>query len=138
MKKLIIISTFIFMYAGLHAQNAYTQQMQTAVKKLDNANAVKDYQQLADYFLQLATIQQKQWLPYYYAAFCNAKIGWFKQNTDPENIEGFANKADEEITKAESLIDTSTQKKELSEIYCVKMMLNQARVFINPETYGPK
>jgi len=138
MKKLIIISTFIFLYAGLQAQNAFTQLMQTAVKKLDNANAVKDYQQLADYFLQLATIQQKQWLPYYYAAFCNAKIGWLKQNTDPENIECFANKADEEITKAESLIDTSTQKKELSEIYCVKMMLNQARVFINPQTYGPK
>jgi hypothetical protein len=26
----------------------------------------------------------------------------------------------------------------LSEIYCVQMMLNQARVFINPPTYGPQ
>ncbi len=137
MKKLIIISTFIFMYAGLHAQDANTQ-LQSAVTKLNDANAVKDYEQLATDFLRIAQTQKTQWLPWYYAAFCNAKIGWLKQDADPDNIEGFADKAEEEITKAQSLIDTSAQKKELSEIYCVRMMLNQARVFINPQTYGPK
>jgi hypothetical protein len=137
MKKLIIITTFVFMCAGLHAQDA-NAQMQSAVTKLDDAVSAKDYQQLANDFLHIAQVQKSQWLPYYYAALCNAKIGWLKQNTDPDNIEAFADKGDEEIKKTQSLIDTSTQKKELSEIYCVLMMLNQARVFINPETYGPK
>lgn len=137
MKKLIIISTAIFMYTGLYAQTANTQ-LQTNVTKLDEAKTIKDYEQLASAFLTIAQTQKTQWLPYYYAAFCNAKIGWLKQDTDPDNIEDFANKAEEEITKAQSLIDTSKQKKELSEIYCVQMILNQARVFINPETYGPK
>lgn len=137
MKKLIIISTAIFMYTGLYAQTANTQ-LQTNVTKLDEAKTIKDYEQLASAFLNIAQTQKTQWLPYYYAAFCNAKIGWLKQDTDPDNIEDFANKAEEEITKAQSLIDTSKQKKELSEIYCVQMILNQARVFINPETYGPK
>ena len=137
MKKLIIIATFISMYTGLHAQDA-SAQLQTTVANLNNANAVKDYQQLATEFLRIADAQKTEWLPYYYAAFCNAKIGWLKQDSDPDNIEAFTNKAEEEINKAQSLIDTSNQKKELSEIYCIQMMQNQAKVFINPETYGPK
>ena len=79
MKKLIIIAAFILMYAGLHAQDA-AAPLQTTVAKLDNANTVKDYQQLATEFLRIADAQKTEWLPYYYAAFCNAKIGWLKQD----------------------------------------------------------
>jgi hypothetical protein len=137
-KTILIIAAITTMYVTVHAQDAYTQQMQVTITRLDNANTVKDYQQLANDFLRIADVQKTQWLPYYYAAFCNAKVGWLKQNNDPDNIEPFANKAQEEINKAQSLIDTAKQKKELSEIYCILMMVNQARVFINPETYGPK
>lgn len=136
MKKLIfLIAATSIVYASANAQEAYTQQMQATVTRLDNANTVKDYQQLANDFLRIADAQKTQWLPYYYAAFCNAKIGWLKKD-DPDNIEPFANKAEQEINKAQSLLDTTKRKKELSEIYCVQMMLNQARVFINPPTYG--
>jgi len=137
MKRILfLITATLMMNAIVHAQDAYAQQMQTTVGKLDNAKTVKDYQLLAHDFLRIADAQKDQWLPYYYAAFCNAKIGWLKQNDDPENIELFANKAGEEIKKASALIDTAKQKKELAEIYCIHMMLNQARVFINPQTYG--
>lgn len=135
MKRILsLITVTMLLCATAHAQEE--QQMQAAIAKLDNAKTVKDYQLLADNFSRIADAQKKEWLPYYYAAFCNAKIGWLKQNDDPDNIEPFANKADEEIKKAAALIDTATQKKELAEIYCIKMMLNQARVFINPQTYG--
>jgi hypothetical protein len=139
MKKVIlVIAVITTVYVTAFAQDAYTQQMQATITRLDNANAIRDYQQLANDFLRIADAQKTQWLPYYYAAFCNAKVGWLKQNNDPDNIETFANKAEEEIRKAQSLIDTAKQKKELSEIYCIRMMVNQARVFINPQTYGPK
>src|ERR1051325_4935888 len=124
MKKTIFLIAATMMYAASQAQEAYTQQMRQQVAKLDNANNVKDYQQLADDFLRVADApayrtgrQKTQWLPYYYAALCNAKVGWLKQEDDPDNIEPFADKAEEQIKKAESLIDTTTQKKELSEIY---------------------
>lgn len=133
MKKLISITAFVFIMTGVYAQD-----LQTAVAKLDKATTVNDYQQLSADFSKIAAMQKNQWLPYYYAALCNAKIGWLKQNTDPDNIEPFADKAELLILKAQALLDTSKQKKELSEIYCVQMMLNQARVFINPQTYGPK
>jgi hypothetical protein len=136
MKKtvLIIVSAFM-MYSFAHAQDAYKQQMQQQVKMLDNANTIREYEQLAANFMRLAQIEKKQWLPYYYSAFCDAKVGWLKQN-DPENIEPFVNKANEEVKQAQTLIDTGKQKTELSEIYCILSMINRARVFINPTTYG--
>jgi len=134
-KAILIITATISTYAVINAQDAYTEQMQQQVAKLDNATTVKDYQQLSGNFLRIADAEKTQWLPYYYAAFCNAKAGWLKQD-DPDNIEVFANKAQEEIKKAQSLLDTSKQKSALSEVYCVLSMVNRARVFMNPATYG--
>jgi len=133
-KTILFIASIFMMHSVTHAQDGYTQQMQQQVNQLDEANSVRDYQQLAANFLRLAQAEKTQWLPYYYAAFCNAKVGWLKQD-DPDNIEPFANKADEEIKQAQKLADTANHHI-LSELYCVLSMVNRARVFINPVTYG--
>jgi len=138
MKKAILSITGAIIFGlSVYAQEANTPQLQAAVSKLDKATAVKEYEQLANDFKNIADVQKTQWLPYYYAAFCNAKIGWLYQD-DGDKIEPYADQAEEQIKKSQSLLDTSKQKKELSEVYCVLSMLNQARVFINPQTYGPQ
>jgi hypothetical protein len=136
-KKILLIGATVFLFGLSHAQTGYTSQMQTAVTKLNKAESETDYQQLADQFLQIASLQNKQWLPMYYAAFCHAKIGWLLQN-DPDNIEQWAAKSLEEIRQAESMLDTANQKKELSEVYVVLSMANRSYVFINGATYGRK
>jgi len=136
MKKTIFSIAMILLLSFVtRAQDAYMQKMQATVSRLDRANSVKEYQQLANDFIAIADEQKQQWLPYYYAAFCNAKIGWLYQD-DGDKIEPFADKADEQIKKAQSLLDTATQKKELSELYCVMSMAKRARVFVNPVTFG--
>src|SRR6266498_1945975 len=136
-KTIFLIAATTIMCAVSQAQEAYTQQMQQQVAKLDKAATAKDYEQLANDFSRMADAQKTEWLPYYYSAFCNARIGWIYQD-DGDKIEPYADKAEEQIKKAQSLLDTTKQKKELSEVYCVQSMLNQARVFINPQTYGPR
>jgi hypothetical protein len=128
-KTFFMLSVSFFLFASTQAQ------LETLVKKLDAATAVKDFQQLANDFAELAGQQPNNWLPWYYAAFCNAKIGWLYME-DGDKIEPFANKADEQIKKAYALLDTAKQKKELSEVYCVLSMVNRAKVYINPMTYG--
>ena len=136
MKKTIFLAvTALSIFATAQAQDAYEQQLQETVTKLDNAITVKNYQQLATDFASIANGQKTNWLPWYYAALCNAKIGWLYEN-DGDLIEPFAKKADGQIKKALSLLDTAKQKKELSEVYCVMSMVNRANVFINPMTYG--
>lgn len=136
MKKSILFIAVIFLYGySTQAQGNYNQQMQTAVAKLDQAATVKDYQQLAAGFESIAQQEKTSWLPWYYAAFCNAKIGWLYEQ-DGDRIEPFADNAENEIKKSRTLLDTASQKKELSEIYCIISMVNRARVFINPMSYG--
>lgn len=133
MKKVFIsIATVLALHVA-----ATAQQLQPTVSQLEKAATAKDYQQLATQFEQLANNEPNNWLTWYYAAYCNAKTGWLYQD-DGERIEPFADKADQQIAKALSLLDTTKQKKELSEIYVVKSIINRDRVFINPMTYGRK
>lgn len=136
MKKVIFMTmTALTALITVHAQDANDQQLQAAVSQLDKATTVKDYRQLAIDFAGIAEQQKTNWLSWYYAAFCNAKTGWLYEH-DGDKIEPFANLAGEQIKKAVSLLDTVTQKKELSEVYCVLSMVHRANVFINPMTYG--
>jgi hypothetical protein len=138
MKKIIILfaAIIIFVFIGKAQSNIFVS-LQALVTQLDKAVIVKDYEQLGKNFQQQAESKKTDWLPFYYAAYCNAKIGWLNQD-NPDNIESYANNAEALIEKSFSLIDTASQKDELSEIYCVLSMTNRSRVFMNPVTYGRK
>src|SRR5690349_4954865 len=114
MKKVILslLTVFTIVSAGF-AQTNTDQQLTSTVAKLQTAEKPKDYILLASEFEQLAG-NSKNWLPHYYAAFCNAKIGWLYQD-DGERIEPFADKAEQHAKAALALLDTAKQKKELSE-----------------------
>lgn len=135
MKKTIGIILLAFSVMQAQAQNTTDPSLKAATEKLNKATTAKEYQQLAGEFVTIAEANSGQWLPWYYAAYCNAKTGWLYKE-DGEKIEPFADKADVQIKKAKALLDSSTQQKELSEVYCVMSMANRARVFINPMTYG--
>jgi hypothetical protein len=132
MLRTIVNVGFIMLNFLLKAQ---TDELNGLAARLDKTKDVKGYEQLAREFEKVAESRKSEWLPYYYAALCNARIGWLYKD-DGEQIEPYANKSDEQIKKALSLLDTTRQKKELSEVYCVQSMVNRAKVFINPMTYG--
>jgi hypothetical protein len=137
-KAILIIAGIITMQFVSTAQDAaYSKQMEENVLSLDNAKAVGDYQQLQNTFARLADSKKTDWLPYYYAAFCNAKIGWLYQE-DGDKIEPFANLAEVQIKKAAALLDAAKDKIEISEVYCVFSMVYRAKVFVNPMSYGKK
>lgn len=134
MLRTIASICFIVLSFALRAQSDELGQL---TQRLDKTKDVKGYEQLAESFSRIADTRKTDWLPYYYAALCNARIGWLYQD-DGEQIEPYANKGDEQIKKAFSLLDTARQKKQLSEVYCVLSMINRAKVYINPMTYGRK
>jgi hypothetical protein len=138
MKKAIVL--IIILFADLSVSwaqtEAFTKQMESAVSRLDNAKSVGDYQKLANDFTRIGSGNQKQWLPHYYAAYCNARIGWMYERVDPEKIEPFITVAAQQIAKAKLLVDSATQKNEMTEIYCVMSMIKRGWVFVNPMTYG--
>lgn len=122
---------------GLQQGQAQSTALQAPVARLEKARTAKDYETLEREFAAIAATQKTGWLPYYYAAFCNARIGFLYQD-DGEKIEPYSNRGEEEIKKAQSLLREATQKKELAEVYTVMSMIYRTKVFINPMTYGRK
>ncbi|WAC14586.1 hypothetical protein [Dyadobacter pollutisoli] len=116
------------------AQTSGNTPLDGVVKKLDQAKTVADYQSLEKTFVQIGNAAKTDWLPYYYAAFCNAKTGFLLQD-DGEKIEPFSVKGEAQIKKSESLADKA-DKKALAEIYVVQSMIYRTKVFINPMTMG--
>lgn len=138
MKKLFYsVIAVLFLQFSAGAQTNNPAALGPVLTRLDKAAAAGDYEQLAGDFSRIAASSPREWLPYYYAAYCYAKAAWLYQD-DPDKIEPLANQAETLVTKAGTLADTAKNKKALSEIYCVQSILNRARVFINPATYGPQ
>jgi len=134
MKKLFII-TCLLSSIGIQDAIAQEQDLTQALKQLDQAEELGDYELLAATFEQIALEQPTDWLPPYYAAYCHAKIGFMLQDAG-EAIEPYSNSGEEQIKQSISLIDTSNNKKAFSEALTVLSMVYRTKVFINPMTYG--
>ncbi|HVI47470.1 MAG TPA: hypothetical protein VM802_21540 [Chitinophaga sp.] len=130
---MITLLALVMAYTTVSAQSA--DPLQDAVTRLDKAASVKDYEALEKTFSGIAVSQKTAWLPYYYAAFCNAKIGFLYQD-DGERIEPYSKSGEEQAKQAISLLNADKQKKELAEVNTVLSMVYRTRVFINPMTYG--
>ncbi len=135
-KALLLTLSMMIMVQIVFAQSG-PGSLNAAAAKLEQAETPADYQALEASFLHAAQNTNEAWLAYYYAAFCNAKIGFLYQK-DGEKIEPFSNRGEEEINMALSLIDSATQKAAVAEIDVVRSMICQSKVFINPMTYGPQ
>ena len=118
-------------------QEEYDEKLQAGVSALDKASQVADYHRLESYFVRLGEMDTDNWLPWYYAAFCNAQIGFIYEK-EGDRIEPFSNRGEQQIKEALSLLDTARQKTELAEVYVVMNRIYQSKVFINPMTYGQK
>lgn len=80
---------------------------------------------LANSFERIATAEKSQWLPYYYAAFCQVNYGFIQQ--DKSKNDEYANKAAELIGKADSLSPNN------SEVSCIKSMIASCHMLVNPQ-----
>ncbi|WP_143305478.1 hypothetical protein [Chitinophaga vietnamensis] len=132
MKKLMTVLLVLLVSHTFAQGNG--DALQQAVTRLDQAKTVKDYEALEKTFTGIAG-GNNNWLPYYYAALCNARIGFLLQD-DGERIEPYSNRGEEQAKKAISLLDTAKQRQEAAEVYTVMSMVYRTKVFINPMTYG--
>ncbi|WP_353719374.1 hypothetical protein [Dyadobacter sp. 676] len=134
MKRLITTILLICTVVFAFAQNGdYSARLEASVKKLDQAKSVGDFENLEKAFVQLGNTQKTEWLPYYYAAFCNAKIGFLLQD-DGEKIEPYSVRGEAQIKKSESLVKGDNNA--LAEVYVVQAMIYRTKVFISPMTMG--
>jgi len=82
---------------------------------------------LANNFIRIGDAEKTQWLPYYYAAFCDVVSALTeKDNTKKDAL---ADKATELISKAETILG-----KENSETDVIKSMIATAHMTVDPQS----
>jgi len=130
-KGLLFLFTTLMMTASFAQSEKYVKAMESKVAMLDSSNNVDSWKDLANAFERIADAEKTQWMPYYYASFCNVMAGTFSLPMDGsfgDNsaiTDPYADKAEVLLNKAEEM------SKDNSEIYCVRKMVHGLRMMGN-------
>jgi tetratricopeptide (TPR) repeat protein len=144
MKKTIFILSAILVASFSFAQmpEKFVKAMEAKVPSVDSTISVQGLTDLANSFERIAEAEKNQWLPYYYAAYCNATAG-LMIGSDGDIMVAKADKTDPYADKAEKLLSKAEAlEKNSSEIFVIKKMIATLRmmgdVMSRAQTYMPE
>ena len=128
MKKLLLLTLILFITITSFSQSEkFTQAMKKNLAAMDSSfKNPSELLKLANSFERIATAEKNQWLPYYYAAFCQVNVGFMEQ--DKSKVDAIADKAASLIATADSLAPNN------SEISCIKSMIASCHMMVDPMT----
>lgn len=134
MKKTILSVLIIsFCITAFAQSDKYAPAMKKNISMLDSAMQKGNAKELANNFERIGDAEKTQWLPYYYAAYCNI-ISTYTEK-DKTKADPAADKAEELIIKAEGIAG-----KENSEIAVIRSMIASTHMMVDPQsrymTYG--
>jgi len=127
MKKILFVAAIVLFAQSTMAQESekYIAAMNKNLSALETA--FKDPASLlalANSFERIGDAEKTQWLPYYYAAFCQVNYGFME--ADKSKTDLIAEKATVFINKADALKPAN------SEISCIKSMIASCHMMVDP------
>ncbi|MDP4262476.1 MAG: hypothetical protein Q8941_08090 [Bacteroidota bacterium] len=135
MKKQIVIAGILItcsynLFAQTSAETStavnkkFITAMEANLKILDTASNPATFILLANNFERIGKAEQKQWQPFYHAAFCYAVMAL--NTPDKSKTDLLADKAESYLTLADDL------EKNNSEVSALRAMILYARVLVDP------
>ncbi len=130
-KFFFVCLTSLMMTTAFSQSEKYVTTMETKVIMLDSATTPDVLIELANTFERIGNAEKTQWLPFYYAAYCNVMAGTFSMPQDGSFGDNSAI-TDPYADKAESLLNKAIEiAKGNTEIYCVQKMIHGLRMMGN-------
>src|SRR5215218_1671357 len=126
-KTLFLIAIISFSNFLFAQSDKYADAMKKNISLLDSVYQKGNAAELANNFERIGDAEKTQWLPYYYAAYCNVMRAFTEQ--DKTKTDGIADKAEQLITKAEEILG-----KENSETDVIKSMIASSHMMVDPQT----
>jgi len=128
MKKTILsVLVICFCITTFAQSDRYVPAMKKNIAMLDSAMQKGNAKELANNFERIGDAEKTQWLPYYYAAYCNILSTYTEK--DKTKVDAVADKAEELITKAEAIAG-----KENSETAVIKSMIASTHMMVDPQS----
>jgi hypothetical protein len=132
MKKLIIFALFIFNgILPVSAQNPeYVKAMEEVVSAVQSAQFGSDLTEHENKFERIASVETKEWLPNYWAAYCLMMNSYIEKDADKKDL--LLEKAEKMIATAEKLMPNN------DEIEVMKANIASARMAVDPQNRWQK
>lgn len=136
MKKIIFSIALVFVSAMSFAQSAYENVMAEKIAILDKTQTTDGYQTLYDDFVRIGSKEQKEWLPYYYAAYSALQKGRLEmRNGITKDLDYYAGLGEKFAMVAESMNPSAENQILLKMSYTLRMLVNPQERYM---TYGKK
>lgn len=138
MKKSILFFAVILMSMTSFAQSdRYTGMMQKTIGEMEATRDGEALKTIANKFERIANAEGKEWLPYYYHALCQIKLGLAAmEKNEGDKIAAYVANAQASFDKAAKLTSTN------SELETLQGYIYMATIWESPmvkgATYGPK
>lgn len=144
MKNVIIVAILMLcmgQVANTQPSEKFVKAMQDKMAAVDSTSSMSGFIELANSFERIAEAEKTQWLPFYYASYCNVMAGLMMGGNDI--MSGNAAKMDPMADKAEALIKKAEELvKDNSELSILRKMISSLRMMGDPMnrfmTYGPE
>lgn len=128
MKKTILLALVALCMQPVFSQSEkFTGAMKKNIADIDSAVSHNEIARLTDIaanFERIGDAERTQWLPYYYAAYCQITLAYIKNVVADNDM--VADKVDQLLAKAEAI------EKNNSEISLLKAMNTSLRMLVNP------
>ena len=109
----------------LHAQSdKYAAAMQKNIALLDSAQTTPDFENVSNAFIRVGDAEKTQWLPYYYAALAETRIGWSDKKADKDQL---AEKIKALVSKAQAI-------EKNAELCTITNMAATQQMLVDPQT----
>ncbi len=115
----------IVVHGTIHAQNGYEAAMGTTLQSLAQAKQPDDFTALANRFEQIGNTATDQWIPLYYAAYCQLVAGISQQQ--PGDKDSYFDKALQVVEAA------NTRAADNSEIHALKGYSLFMKMSVDPQ-----
>jgi tetratricopeptide (TPR) repeat protein len=124
MKKVLLSISLLAFTSLIFAQNQqYMQAMGQNLQLFSTAQSVQDWQNIANQFERIASVEKNEWLPLYYAA--QATVFMSFAETDKSKIDAYLDAAQKFLDNAFKL------KTDESELHVLQGMLHQGRISVD-------
>jgi hypothetical protein len=128
MKHLFVFAVALTASLLVNGQNEkYVNAMKKNLSELDSAHDATHLAELGNNFERIADAEKTQWLPYYYAAYCQVMNSYM--DPDKSKTDAIADRAEQLIKKAEEVNGG-----ENSETCVIKSMIASSHLMVDPQT----
>jgi len=126
-KFILLIFAMSLALVNVFAQD-YHQSMLDGITKMDSAKTKEQWQDAANYFERIASVDTNKWLPQYYAAYNNIMVGMMQEKNKTKDA--FYDKAAMYVERIDKLQIKN------DEILILKSFLMQMQIAVNPMKRG--